>query len=188
MAINKHGYTSNTCMNCGAPTEGQTRCKDCMTMTARANKARRERYRSEGRCTICGTPAPTPNCDRCRTREKNSKNSVRNECLAAYGGRCSCCGEEHVEFLLLSCVVVPGAVEQQSVGGDEVPKRMYARLKKDGYPSGFQVLCANCNLALGLYGHCPHHAAATDPGNTSDVETPVTTSVSSSNRMAPSSR
>ncbi len=57
MAINKHGYTSNTCMNCGAPTEGQTRCKDCMTMTARANKARRERYRSEGRCTICGTPA-----------------------------------------------------------------------------------------------------------------------------------
>lgn len=169
MAINKHGYTSDTCMNCGLPTDGQTRCKACMAMTARANKARRGRYRAEGRCTICGTPSPTPNCDRCRTRERNSKQAVRNECIEAYGGRCGCCGEEHAEFLLLSRVVVPGAVEQQSVGDHEVPKRMYARLKKEGYPPGFQVLCANCNLAVGLYGQCPHQAAATNPVNTSDV-------------------
>jgi hypothetical protein len=29
-------------------------------------------------------------------------------------------------------------------------------LKNNGYPSGYRVLCMNCNLAIGISGTCPH--------------------------------
>ena len=29
-------------------------------------------------------------------------------------------------------------------------------LKANNFPSGFRVLCHNCNLAIGLYSQCPH--------------------------------
>jgi len=30
-----------------------------------------------------------------------------------------------------------------------------------GYPTGFRVLCHNCNQAIGLYGYCPHKTPRT---------------------------
>ena len=33
---------------------------------------------------------------------------------------------------------------------------LYVRLKKEGFPDGFQVLCFNCNTAKGTSEHCPH--------------------------------
>jgi hypothetical protein len=29
-------------------------------------------------------------------------------------------------------------------------------LIKNNFPDGFQVLCHNCNMSIGLYGYCPH--------------------------------
>lgn len=34
----------------------------------------------------------------------------------------------------------------------------YRWLRLNGYPSGFQVLCANCNTAKDRPGGCPHQA------------------------------
>lgn len=34
----------------------------------------------------------------------------------------------------------------------------YQWLKTQGYPPGYRVLCLNCNMARGFYGHCPHEA------------------------------
>jgi hypothetical protein len=34
---------------------------------------------------------------------------------------------------------------------------LYLWLKRNNYPTGFRVLCHNCNLAIGFYGYCPHH-------------------------------
>ena len=36
---------------------------------------------------------------------------------------------------------------------------MYRYLQKEGYPSGYQVLCANCNSAKSDSGVCPHKRA-----------------------------
>jgi len=33
---------------------------------------------------------------------------------------------------------------------------MYVWLKRNYFPTGFQLLCHNCNLAKGFYGKCPH--------------------------------
>jgi hypothetical protein len=35
-------------------------------------------------------------------------------------------------------------------------RAFYRWLKNNGYPSGYRVLCMNCNSALGLRGYCPH--------------------------------
>lgn len=77
----------------------------------------------------------------------------RKEVLAAYGGRCACCGESTFEFLSIDHVNNDGAQHRRQVGQSSA---VYRWLKKNGYPEGFQVLCFNCNMAKQFFGQCPH--------------------------------
>jgi hypothetical protein len=78
--------------------------------------------------------------------------SVRLEGIQEYGGKCTCCGENVVEFLTLEHVN----------GRSDEPKKLtgykaWASLKRQGWPKeGYTVLCFNCNCAKGIYGECPH--------------------------------
>lgn len=77
----------------------------------------------------------------------------RVELLAAYGNRCNCCNETTEEFLTLDHIFNDGAEHRKNqVGGS----RVYADLKKKGYPKDrYQLLCMNCNFAKRM-GDCPH--------------------------------
>jgi len=75
----------------------------------------------------------------------------RNAVLSAYGGACSCCGEDQYEFLAMDHVDGGGTKHIKSL---TISLAEY--LYKNNYPPGFQVLCHNCNLAKGFYGNCPH--------------------------------
>jgi hypothetical protein len=99
--------------------------------------------------------------------EKRRANSLahyyrlQNEAILHYGGyHCACCGETEPMFLTLDHVANNGKShreEMRSTGG----AKMYRWLRDNGYPSGFQVLCSNCNH--GKYrngGICPHMAKA----------------------------
>jgi hypothetical protein len=35
-------------------------------------------------------------------------------------------------------------------------RNFYLWLKQNDYPSGYRVLCMNCNFAEGKFGYCPH--------------------------------
>jgi len=80
--------------------------------------------------------------------------------MAAYGGSvCACCGETDIRFLTIDHVDGDGAQHRKLIGGGG---NTYKWLRQNGYPSGFQVLCYNCNM--GRYrngGICPHN----DPNN-----------------------
>ena len=68
---------------------------------------------------------------------------------------CACCGEDIVEFLSLDHIKNNGAKERREFncnGG----YAFYLKLRKLGYPEGYQVLCHNCNIAKGAFGECPH--------------------------------
>ncbi len=156
MTRNRPGYTSENCLNCGRPSGGRSRCKECMAMTTAANRKRRKRYREAGGCSLCGKPAAADLCDVCLNRTRNRHNIVRLECIMAYGGVCACCGEEHPEFLQIDHMGNDGHIERADARTNGLPQSIYRRLKKQGYPPGFQVLCANCNMALAFYGRCPH--------------------------------
>ena len=78
----------------------------------------------------------------------------RKQTLDAYGHACSCCGESRYEFLAIDHVNGGGNKHRRSIG--RRPEAFYAWLRKHGYPNEFRLLCHNCNVAIGMYGACPH--------------------------------
>lgn len=99
----------------------------------------------------------------CRTnREKRKKynekwvQSRRLKCLIHYSGnppKCACCGESHIEFLTIDHIHGGGRKDRIHFG---VGSNFYKWLIDNNFPSGFQVLCYNCNCSKGHYGYCPH--------------------------------
>ncbi len=85
-------------------------------------------------------------------RQKKFVRSTRIECLQHYGGKCDCCGEGRAEFLAIDHIGGGGLRHKKEIGNQPIDQW----LKKNKYPSGFRVLCHNCNMSLGFYGYCPH--------------------------------
>jgi hypothetical protein len=113
---------------------------------AKENKKKMDEYyaqwRSENRVNI-------------RKVNKEYKDRLRQECFAAYGGRCFCCGEARWEFLAMDHVKGGGNKHRKAEklrGGGMI----HLYLKRRGYPKDFRLSCSNCNSARGFYGYCPH--------------------------------
>jgi len=78
---------------------------------------------------------------------------IKEQAFQAYGGAiCACCKETHSEFLSIDHIAGGGNKHRQQVKG----LNFYHWLRLQGYPSGFRVLCMNCNFASGHFGSCPH--------------------------------
>lgn len=84
---------------------------------------------------------------------------LRLEVISAYGGRCSCCGEDKLEFLALDHVNGGGAKHIK----ENDSQVHYRDAKKRNYPPDYRVLCHNCNLSIGHYGYCPHQRQQNKP-------------------------
>src|SRR6266567_2722001 len=83
-------------------------------------------------------------------------NTLRLQVLAAYGGKCICCGESTPVFLTIDHVDGGGNAHRESIGGIG-GTRLYIWLRRSGFPqTGFQLLCRNCNWAKFAYSVCPH--------------------------------
>jgi hypothetical protein len=143
------------------------------------SKCCRNRYwknRRRGICTVCGRRQAMAACTRCqicrrhklrptmRARTlviaRNSKRKVTDEVFQAYGGyRCKCCGETERLFLSIDHINNNGAQHRRELGIYSGTQFHYW-LRRNKFPPGFQVLCANCQI--GKYknkGICPHQAA-----------------------------
>jgi len=80
---------------------------------------------------------------------------LRDEVLKHYGNKCTCCGESHKEFLSIDHISGKGnqhRKEHKLIGSYKI----YFWLRKQHFPTGFRILCHNCNQSLGHYGYCPH--------------------------------
>jgi hypothetical protein len=164
-------HTTHPCPKCGAPATKYL-CDKHHAAYRNMQRERHARRKAIGLC-VCGrTPtAPWKRCERCRaiirshySVEKSAarRKRLRDETFVRYGGYvCACCGEREPQFLQLDHINNNGAEHRKTIGrcsGDS----FYKWLKNNGYPPGYQVLCANCNFAKGRYGRCPHtiHGAA----------------------------
>lgn len=85
---------------------------------------------------------------------KNRYFRARFEAIEAYGGKCRCCGEARWQFLAFDHVNDDGHVDRKN--GLSSGNGLCRRLKLEGYPSRFQLLCHNCNIAKFKYHGCPH--------------------------------
>jgi hypothetical protein len=81
---------------------------------------------------------------------------LKTGAIEAYGGCCACCGERSMDFLCIDHIDGGGTQHRKLIGKGST----YRVLKNAKYPPGYRVLCANCNLAWGLFKRCPHRPGA----------------------------
>jgi hypothetical protein len=91
-------------------------------------------------------------------RSRASRWARKMSVLKYYGGDppvCACCFESHVQFLAIDHVNRDGAEHRRKLknNGGNI---FYLWLVNNDYPDGFRVLCHNCNMAIGIWGSCPH--------------------------------
>lgn len=88
-------------------------------------------------------------------REKNQAN--KRELIAAYGGKCACCGETEIAFLTIDHINGGGRQERLSLGNSGVLKK----IRDAGFPNDlYRCLCMNCQFGF-MHGRiCPHQAKA----------------------------
>jgi len=72
---------------------------------------------------------------------------VKREVLGHYGkGKCACvnCGE--ARMVCLSIDHIDGGGNKQRIGSLRTADTFYRWLRREGYPSGYQTLCMNCQF------------------------------------------
>lgn len=160
------------CIACGKqPEDGKKKCTECLIKFVEGHKEWREKAKSRERCCHCGKDndrQPKVYCSSCATKLKAKRTQDKLDAFNAYGGPvCVCCGETTLEFLSMDHINNDGASHRKHIAASNTYRRnkgdwngsgvdIYAWLRRNGYPEGFQVLCMNCNFAKGKYGECPH--------------------------------
>ena len=91
-------------------------------------------------------------------KTKRNQQRCRNEVYDAYGGyKCNCCGEAERMFLSIDHVNNDGAQERKSGKYNGGGSAFYTWLRKNKFPTGYQVLCMNCQVGKHKNGGvCPH--------------------------------
>lgn len=130
--------------NYALPTSGLKWCKQC----------KRERLVSEFHANKNAKNGLQSYCKTC-CRKRNREFKI--EILSHYCDgelRCACCGETELDFLTLDHVNNDGAEHRRQLGAAGVS--VYCWIKRNKFPTGFAILCWNCNAAKGRFGICPH--------------------------------
>ena len=86
-------------------------------------------------------------------RPKNVKRQADNRraVIEGYGGECECCHSDYEPHLTIDHIDGGGTAERRT-GVTSI--HLYARLRREGFPPGYRVLCWNCNWAFHRLGRC----------------------------------
>lgn len=134
------------------------RCKKCGEVK-QIDQFFKKNHTKDGRsgaCRVCDTKvtrsSQVKNRDRLLSTQAAYRHKARADAVEHYGGKCACCGESHKEFLAIDHIEGGGTKHRKEINGMAIG----IWLRKNNYPSGFIVLCHNCNMARGFLGYCPH--------------------------------
>ena len=148
---------NHLCVDCGATQlASKTMCEWCLRRTKVQADTRKNKHAAKNICTRCGkNPLKSEKqCAECMSKEIERNNAVKDKVFAAYGGYiCSCCGENELAFLSIDHINNDGCKHRKEVGSGS---KFYWWLARNNFPSGFQVLCMNCQFGKKKYGVCPH--------------------------------
>jgi hypothetical protein len=143
-AKNKRGqnYRQHTCASCARDVHAERMRKARARSPKRYRKHQREHYKR--------------NHSRVREQAQASRRRAKLRVLEAYGGAvCVCCSETSLSMLTIDHVNNDGRKHREEIGKlykydtgkQALVAEMYTWLEKNGFPSGFQVLCYNCNMS-----------------------------------------
>lgn len=85
------------------------------------------------------------------------REKLKKETFEAYGGACVCCGETWFAFLCIDHIEGGGNTDRKALTGSHLTAGVvfYRVLRRQNFPSGYQILCFNCNMAKDRTGGCP---------------------------------
>jgi len=113
-------------------------CRECKNAVSREESQRNRHKRSV--TTVAWKRA---NPERSRSSNNRSRERIKAELLALFGGKCCRCGFSDPRALQLDHIDGPGEDRRSLYRGGS---RLYAAiLRGERDPSLFQLLCANCN-------------------------------------------
>ena len=69
---------------------------------------------------------------------------LRHIIINHYGGKCACCGETNIDLLTIDHMNGGGKKHLKEIGNCN----FYRWLRDNGFPTGFRVLCFNCNCGV----------------------------------------
>lgn len=164
--LRKHQFAQLRCIACGKEhNSGRRRCDTCRARKredhARRSAARRERRK----CAVCGVDLlgrQQKRCAECAAKSHDWRVSRRQEVkrhvIDHYGGVCACCSETCLSMLTIDHVAGDGSKHRRQLGrGRRGGFEFYQWLIRAGLPTGFAVLCFNCNYSKYLNsGVCEH--------------------------------
>jgi len=138
---------ADVCRLCGGETDGTALCEKCRTTQKKHARAWYHRQLQSNCCVRCGEPHEQAGsrCSRCREDVNQSERQryarLREEVLKAYGGlKCVHCGTTDPDVLQIDHINGGGTQHLKEIG-----YKIYAWLRKQGFPPGYQVLYANCD-------------------------------------------
>lgn len=91
-----------------------------------------------------------------RKNQSDRYTRLKKEYVEAYGGACQCCGEEEIHFLTIQHWNGVPDHHKTATGHRIDGNNMIQKIKDEGFPDAYGLLCMNCNHAYGHYGFCPH--------------------------------
>lgn len=132
-------------------------CADCRNKSNEIVKSIIKRNLKEGKCQ-CGQRRLINKrvCDKCAKHSRTQHQELKLDVIEGYGGKCNCCGIKIWQFLSIDHVEERGVDERKRLGKKLNSASLYRKIIKEGFPSRYQILCYNCNMALGFFGYCPH--------------------------------
>jgi hypothetical protein len=91
------------------------------------------------------------NKERWKLTQVAYRQRLKRQVIEAYGGKCSCCGEDEIDFLTLEHIYHDGRAHRENVWS------IYRDLRSREWPKiGLTVLCWNCQMATRYRKPCPH--------------------------------
>lgn len=157
------------CADCGnGPLVSKTLCGPCLQKKRNLGLVARQGLTDQGLCWNCGENPALPDshiCLICQTKDAAERVADKQHAHAKLGGCCQCChpweSEWRYDFLQIDHMNGNGGEERRS-GRDDKGAGLCKQLIKRDFPPGYQLLCANCNSAMGLRkgkkkrNLCPH--------------------------------
>lgn len=110
-------------------------------------------------CTKCGGQNTGKHKSWCRTCLNilcaQYQSLVMDEMFVTYGDACACCGIVRRTFLELDHVNNDGTPDRMALGTPgKAGFPFVTKLRRLGWPTGYQLLCANCHSEKTKLGRC----------------------------------
>lgn len=88
------------------------------------------------------------------TKYSEYSQRIRLDTIKAYGGECVCCSIADPAILVIDHLNGGGVAHRKEL--KRSGSKFCLWLQRSDYPSGYRVLCHNCNNSIAAYGSCPH--------------------------------